>query len=74
MSNIRVYLLMEIHTSVMDEKIAEGISSHWGLGLARLLERQINIHHPDADKVSSQQGGEDMKIDDRGAIRSNQEW
>ncbi len=57
MSNIiRVYLLIEIYTSVMDEKIAEGIASHWGLGLAHLLERRINIHHPDADKMSSQQG------------------
>ena len=45
-----------IYTSMMDEKIAEGIALQGGFGLSKLLEGQINIYPATADKMSNYQG------------------
>lgn len=49
----------DIYTSMMDEKIAEGIASQGGFGLSQLLERQINVNSADTDKVGSHREGEE---------------
>lgn len=46
----------DFYTSMMDEKIAEGIASQGGFGLSQLLDRRINIHSAGADKMSNHQG------------------
>ena len=46
----------DFYTSMMDEKIAEGIALQGGFGLSQLLDRQINIHSTGADKMSNHQG------------------
>ncbi len=45
----------EIYTSMIDEKVAEGIATQGGLGLAHFIGRQINIHSLNADKVANHQ-------------------
>lgn len=46
----------DFYTSMMDEKIAEGIALQGGFGLSDLLEGQINIHPATTDKMSNYQG------------------